>query len=75
MRSNRFAQVSGVEVSVTSEPSESEMLQNHHQFAQVNPWATKFMANLRLVAVRPQGHDGAGDTPPARPMNGDKHSV
>jgi len=33
------------------------------------------MANPRLVAVRPQGHDGAEDTPPARPMNGNKHPV
>ena len=74
-RSNRFARVSGVEASCTSGPSESEMLQKLRQFAQVNPWATKFMANPRLVAVRPQGHDGAEDTPPARPINGDEHPV
>jgi len=33
------------------------------------------MANPSLVAVRPQGHDGAVDTPPAGPMNGDEHPV
>jgi len=71
-RSNRFARVSGVEASGTTGPSESEMLQKHREFAQVNPWTTKFMANPRLVAVRPQGHDGAEDTPPAGPMNGDE---
>jgi len=74
-RSNRFARLSGVEASGTSGPSESEMLQKLREFAQVNPWATKFMANPRHVAVRPQGHDGAEDTPPARPMNGDEHPV
>jgi len=74
-RSNRFARVSGVEASGTSGPSESEMLQKLRGFAQVNPWATKFMANPRLVAVRPQGHDGAEDTPPVGPMNGDEHPV
>jgi len=74
-RSNRFGQVSEVEASRTSGPSESEMLQNLPDFAQVNPWATKFMATLRLVALRPQGHDGAEDTPPAGPMNRDKHAV
>jgi len=74
-RSNRFAQRSGVEASGTSGPSESEMLQKLREFAQVNPWATKFMANPRLVAVRPQGQDGAEDTPPAGPMNGDEHPV
>jgi len=74
-RSNRFARVSGVEASGTSGPSESEMLQKLHEFAQVNPWATKFMANPRLVAVRPQEHHGAEDTPPAGPMNGDEHPV
>ena len=74
-RSNRFAPVSGVEASGTSGPSESEMLQKLWQFAQVNPWATKFMGNPRLVAVRPQGHNGAEDTPPAGPLNGDEHPV
>ena len=72
-RSNQFARVSGVEASGTSGPSESEMLQKLPEFPQVNPWATKFMANPRLVAVRPQGHDGAQDTPPAGPMNCDEH--
>jgi len=51
------------------------MLQKLREFGQVNPWATKFMANPSLVAVRPQGHDGAKDTPPAGPMNGDEHPV
>jgi len=74
-RSNRFARVSEVEASGTSGPSESEMLQKLLEFAQVNPWATKFMANPRLVPVRPQGHNGAEDTPPAGPMNGDEHPV
>jgi len=74
-RSNRFARVSGVEASRISGPSESEMHQKLREFAQVNPWATKFMANPRLVAVRPQGHDGAEDTPPAGPMNGEEHPV
>jgi len=74
-RSNRFARVSGVEASGTSGHSESEMLQKLWEFAQVNPWASKFMANPRLVAVRPQGHNGAEDTPPAGPMNGDEHPV
>jgi len=74
-RSNRFARVSGVEASGTSGPSESEMLQKLGEFAQVNPWATEFMANPRLLAVRPQGHDGVEDTPPAGPMNGDQHRV
>jgi len=74
-RSNRFRRVSGVEASGTSGSSESEMLQKLQEFAQVNPWATKFMANLRLVAVRAEGDDGAEDTPPARPMNGDEDPV
>jgi len=74
-RSHQFARVSGVEASGTSGPSESEMLQKLQEFAQVNPWATKFMANPRLVAVRLQGYDGAEDTPPAGPMNGDEHPV
>jgi len=64
-----------VEASGTSGPCESEMLQKLREFAQVNPWATKFMANPRLVAVRPQGHDSAEDTPPAGPMNGGEHTV
>ena len=33
------------------------------------------MANPRLVAVRPQEYDGAEDTPPARTLNGDEHTV
>jgi len=74
-RSNQFARVSGVEASGTSGSSESMMLQKLCEFAQVNPWATKFMANPRLVAVSPQGHDGAKDTPPAGPMNGEEHPV
>ena len=74
-RSNRFAGVLGVEASGTSASSESEMLQKLPEFAQVNPWATRFMANPRLVAVRPQGNDGAEDTPPAGHMNGDEHPV
>jgi len=74
-RSDRFAQVSGVEASGTSGSSESEMLQKLREFAQVNPWATKFITNPRLVAVRSQGYDGAKDTPPAGPMNGDEHQV
>ena len=74
-RSNRFVRVSGVEASGTSGPSESEMLQKLPEFGQVNPWATKFMANPSLVAVRPQGHDGTEDTPPAGPMNGDEYPV
>ena len=74
-RSNRFRRVSGVEASGTSGSSESEMLQKVRKFAQVNPWVTKFMANPRLVAVRAEGDDGAEDTPPARPMNGDEHLV
>jgi len=72
-RSNRFVRGSGVEASSTSGPSVSEMLQKLREFVQVNPWATKFMANPRLVAVRPQGHHGAEDTPPAGHMNGDEH--
>jgi len=64
-----------VEASGTSGPSESEMLQKLWEFAQMNPWATKFMANPRLVAGRPQGHDCAEDTPPAGRMNGDEHPV
>ena len=65
----------GVAASGTSGPSESVILQKLPEFAQVNPWATKFIANPRLVAVRPHGHDGAEDTPPAGPMNGDEHPV
>jgi len=74
-RSNRFERASGVEACGTSGPSESEMFQRLPEFAQVNPWATKFMANPKLVAVRPQGHDGPEVTPPAGPMNGDEHPV
>ena len=74
-RSNLVARVSVVEASGTSGPSESEMLQKLLEFAQVNPWATTFMANPRLLAVRPQGYDGAEDTAIARPMNGDEHPV
>jgi len=33
------------------------------------------MANTSLIAVRPQGHNGADDTPPAAPINGDEHWV
>jgi len=33
------------------------------------------MANLMLVAVKPQAHDGAEDTAPTGPMNGDEHPV
>ena len=51
------------------------MLQRLQEPSQVNLWATKFMGNFRLVAVRPPGHDGAEDTPPAGPMNGDEHPV
>jgi len=74
-RCNRFAWVSVVEASGTAGHSESEMQKKPREFAQVNPWATKFMANPRLIAVGPQGHDGAEDTPPAGPMTGDKHPV
>jgi len=74
-RSNRFVRVLGGDSSGTSWPSESVMLPTLLEFAQVNPWATKFMANLRLVAVRPQGHDGTEDTPPPGPMNPNEHPV
>ena len=57
--------MSGVEASGTSGPSECELLEILLAFAHENPWATKFMANLRLLAVRPHGKDGAEDTPPA----------
>jgi len=74
-RSNQFARVSGVQASGTSGPSESEMLQTLWEFAQVNSWATKFMANPRLVALRAQGQNGTENIPPARPINGDEHPV
>ena len=64
-RSNRFAPASGVRVSGTSGPSESVMLQKLRKSVQENPWATNLLANPGLVAARPQGNDGAKDTPPA----------
>jgi hypothetical protein len=73
--SNRFPPASGVPASGTSGPSESEMLQKLRKFAQENPWATNFLANPGLVAVRPQGHDGAEDTPPAGPIIRDERPV
>jgi len=72
--SNRFAPRSGVP-SGTSGPSESEMLQKLRKFAQENPWATNFLANPGLVALRPQGNDGAKDTPPAGLMIRDECPV
>ena len=74
-RSNPFAPASGVPVSGTSGPSESEMLQKLRKFAQENPWATNLLANPGLVAARPQGNDGAEDTPPAGPMIRDEHAL
>ena len=74
-RSNRFAPGLGVPASGTSGPSESEMLQKLRKFAQENPWATDFLANPGLVTVRPQGNDGAEDTPPAGPMTRDERPV
>jgi len=65
-RSNQLAPVADVPISGTSGPSESEILQNLMELVHGNRWPTKFMAYRRLVAMRPQGHDGAGDTPPAR---------
>jgi len=70
-RSNQFAPVSGLQASGISGPTESAMLQKLWQFRQVNPWATKFMANPRLWAVRPPGHYGTEDTPPNEPMIGE----
>ena len=64
-----------MEASGTSGPSKSEMLQKLRQFAQVNPWVTKFVANPRLIAMRGQGHHGAKDTPPVRLMNSGKRPV
>jgi len=74
-RSNRFAPASEVPVSGTSGPSESQMLQKLRKFAQENPWATNLLANPGLVAARPQGNDGAEDTPPAGPMIRDEHAL
>ena len=71
--SNRFLPGLGVPASGTSGPSESEMLQKLRKFAQENPWATNLLANPGLVAVRPQGNDGAKDTPPPGPMTRDEH--
>jgi len=58
-----------------SGPSESEMLHKLREFAQGNPWANRLLPNCELVAERLQGYDSAEDTPPARHMNHDKHSV
>jgi len=74
-RASQFARVLRVEASGTSGPSQSEILQKLAEFPQVNPWATTLIAKHRLVAVRPRGHAGAEDTPPAGPINGDKSSV
>jgi len=74
-RSNGFAWASGVLAAGTSGPSESEMLQKLQEFVQVNPWATKFAANHRLVAVRAHGADGAEDKPLAGQMNHDEQPV
>jgi len=73
-RSNRFAPASGVPASGTSGPSESKMLQKLRTFVQENPWATNLLANPGLVAARPQGNDGAEETPPAGRMIRDKHT-
>jgi len=70
-RSNQFARVSGMQASGMSGPTESAMLQKLWQFRLVNPWATKFMANPRLWAVRPPGHDGTEATPPDEPIIGE----
>ena len=51
------------------------MLQKLRRFAQENPWATYLLANPGLVAARPQGNEGAEDTPPAGPMIGDEHAL
>jgi len=72
--SNRFAPRSGVP-SGTSGPSESKMLQKLRKFAQENPLATNFLVNSGLVGLRPQGNDGAEDTPPAGPMIRDERGV
>ena len=72
--SNRFAPGSGVP-SGTSGPSESEMLQKLWKFVQENPWPTNFLANPGLVTLRPQGNDGAENTPPARPLIRDERLV
>ena len=72
--SNRFAPGSRV-ASGTYRPSESEMLQKLWKFVQENPWATNFLSNPGLVTLRPQGNDGAKDTPPAGPMIGDERPV
>ena len=62
-------------LSGTSGPSKSEMLQKLRKFAQDNPWATNFLSNPGLVTLRPQGNDGAEDTPPAGPMIRDERPV
>jgi len=74
-RSNRFAPPAGVPVSGTSGPSESAMLQILQRFPQENPWATNLLAHPGLVVARPQGNDGAEDTPPAGPMIRDEHAL
>jgi len=50
------------------------MLQKLRKLAQENPGATNLPANCGLVAARPQGNDGAEDTPAAGPMIGDEHT-
>jgi len=70
----RFALASGVLTSSRSGPSESEKLQKLRKFAQENLWATNLLANPGRVAARPQGYDGAEDTPPAGPMICNEHA-
>jgi len=64
-----------VKASGTPGLSPSAMLPKLRQFAKVNLWATKLVANPRLVAVRPQGHDGAEDTLAAEPMIGNEYPI
>jgi len=72
--SNLFAPGSEVP-SGTSGPSASEMLQKLRKFAQENPWATSFLSDPGLVTGRPQGNDGAENSPPAGPIIRDERPV
>jgi len=74
-RSQPLRPVSAVASSRPSGPSESQMLRNLREFALENPRANRLFANPELIVERLQGYDAAEDTPPARHINRDEHSV
>jgi len=50
-------------------------VQNLLKSTKEHPWATNFLAHAGLVTLRPQGNQGAENTPPAGPMIRDQCPV